>query len=105
MDLQNSPPVTLPPKNKPKKWLRILLIVIISFFGVIVVTAALLFILVYLPAKSFYNQALSLQSDVTRLQTAVDNKDLKDANNQLDSLKTKTNSLSVAYKKFAYLKV
>ena len=91
-----------------KKTMPKFLTIIISIFSILVIvasiSAALLFFLVYVPANKFYQQALSLKTDVAALKTAVNNKDLQDMKVRLADFKLKFNNLETSFSSFSYLK-
>jgi len=89
------------PKNK-------FLTFVISFVSVILILITLVgvagFFLVFVPGQKLYLQAQSLKGDIANLKIAVNNKDLKDSQVQIDNLKNKLKQLQSSYQKFAYFK-
>ena len=100
-ETQQAPPKTKKPMPK-------ILTVLIQVFSVLIIavsiSAALIFFLVYIPATKFYQQALSLKTDVAALKNAVNNKDLQDMKVRLADFKVKFNKLETSFSSFSYLK-
>lgn len=98
----STPPIT---PIQPKKANNIKKIAV-SFLSVFVILVTLIatagFFLVYVPGKKLYTQALSLKSDAQLLQDAVNNKDIKTAQVQIDNLKVKVRLLGNSLNKFSY---
>ncbi len=100
-ETQQAPPKTKKPMPK-------ILTVLIQVFSVLIIavsiSAALIFFLVYIPATKFYQQALSLKTDVAALKNSVNNKDLQDMKVRLADFKVKFNNLETSFGSFSYLK-
>ena len=84
------------------KFVKIILIVLVCIFSLAAITGGSLYLFVFIPAKTFYNHALTLKTDVDKLKLAVNNKDLKDAQVQITSLKSRLTQLHSEYVKFSY---
>lgn len=104
-----STPVTetkLPSKQTPKKipkFLKIIISVFSVIFLILAISAVCLFFFVYIPGQKLYTDAQTINNGITKLKTSVSNKDLKDAQVQIDDLNSKLNQLGVSYQKFGYL--
>jgi len=77
---------------------------ILSVLAIIVAVSGVLgFFFVYLPAKNFSAQVISLKTDVVNLKTAISNKDLKATQVQIDNLQSKIQIVEKSYAKFKYV--
>lgn len=82
--------------------------ILISIFSVIVIIVAISgvlgFFFVYIPLKNFSNQVTAIKPEVAKLQAAVSNKDLQDAQNQINNLRSKVNAIEKSLNGFSYAK-
>ena len=80
--------------------------IFISIFSVVAIivtiSGVLGFFFVYLPAKNFYNQVLTLKSDVSNLKTAITSKDLQGTTVQINNLQAKIKLIEKSYSQFSY---
>lgn len=101
-----SPPKSSLPAGKKKmpKALKIIFKILTVFLIIIALTGIVGFFLVYLPGQKLYTQAMTLEDGVSKLKTAIANKDLKDAKVQISDLQSKLSQVQSSYQRFAYLK-
>jgi hypothetical protein len=101
----NKTPLTMT-KATPSRSTKILrgVVSVLSVLVIIItIVSTLGFFLVYVPGKKLYQQAITLKSDVATLQQAVNEKDLKKSQSEIDNLKTKLKQLDSSLNGFAYL--
>jgi hypothetical protein len=96
-------PVADPKPRKTPKFMKTIIKIFSVILILLAISAACLFFFIYIPGQKLYTQALSLKDGVSLLKTAVSNKDLKDAQIQIDNLNTKITLLNTSYQKFSYL--
>jgi hypothetical protein len=94
---------SVPKTKKTSKFKKTILKIFSVILIILVISAACLFFFVYIPGQKLYTDVLSLKSGVSKLKTSVSNKDLKDAQVQVDNLNSKLLQLNSSYKKFSYL--
>ena len=83
--------------------MKIILKIFTVILVVIAVSAACLFFFVYIPGRKLYTDTLSLKGGISKLETSISNKDLKDAQVQIDNLNSQLQELNSSYQKFSYL--
>lgn len=89
-----------------KKILKKRIIKIVSIVSItLTVLGIFFFIFAYLPGQQLFAQVMNLKTDAAKLQTAVANKDLKDAQVQIDNLKVKVKNLQTTFNKLSYLQI
>lgn len=97
-----TPPASVPVKNKSKLG-KVLLSVFAGFLMLLLVIAGAGYFLLYLPGQNLLTQAEVIQTDAGKLSAAISNKDLKDAQVQIDNLKSKISQFEASFRKFGYL--
>ncbi|MFZ2153251.1 MAG: DUF4012 domain-containing protein [Microgenomates group bacterium] len=94
---------SLPPStSKGHKILRFTISFLSIILILITVVATFGFFTIYVPGKKVYLQALSLKSDFSSLQTAINDKDLKGSQVQIDNLKSKISQIENSIGQFSY---